>query len=375
LTVTFICISYGKVDKKKGVYMKGKIKGKMKIIIIAAVAIVLIAAIVPRLLDNREAAYEEATPPTVEIANPKIGDISLTSSLIGTVEPSEVEEVYPKISGEVTSVKVKAGQRISAGQVICTIENKQLDTVRIGMQTSQINLSDAKTAMERAEALYAGGDISTQSYEDTKNALSRAQLSYESAVNDYNNQSSYSTITASTSGLVEACDVEVYDNVSPQTKLCVISGGSEKVVSFDATERITKKMQVGDKLELEKNGTKYEGTVSEISTMVDAASGLFKVKATLDPKAALATGTSAKVYVTSDKVENVMIIPAGAVYYENGQALVYTYEKGKAHKVFIQVGISDDKNVQVISGLSNSDQVISTWSSELYEGASVNGVN
>ncbi|MBE6033466.1 MAG: efflux RND transporter periplasmic adaptor subunit [Clostridiales bacterium] len=355
--------------------MKGKIKGKMKIIIIAAVAIVLIAAIVPRLLDNREAAYEEATPPTVEIANPKIGDISLTSSLIGTVEPSEVEEVYPKISGEVTSVKVKAGQRISAGQVICTIENKQLDTVRIGMQTAQINLSDAKTAMERAEALYAGGDISTQSYEDTKNALSKAQLSYESAVNDYNNQSSYSTITASTSGLVEACDVEVYDNVSPQTKLCVISGGSEKVVAFDATERITKKMQVGDKLELEKNGTKYEGTVSEISTMVDAASGLFKVKATLDPKAALATGTSAKVYVTSDKVENVMIIPAGAVYYENGQALVYTYEKGKAHKVFIQVGISDDKNVQVISGLSNSDQVISTWSSELYEGASVNGIN
>lgn len=359
----------------KGVYMKGKLKGKMKIIIIAVVIIVLAIAIAPRILDGRQSAYEEATPPTVEVVKPKTGNIELTSSLIGTVEPSKVEEVYPEISGEVTSVKVKAGQTVSAGQVICTIENKQLESTRISMQTQQVTLSDAKTAMERAQALYVSGDISTQSYEDAQNALSRAQLSYESAVNDYNNQSGYSTITASTSGLLESCDVEVYDNVGPQTKLCVISGGSEKVVSFDATERIIKKMQIGDKLVLEKSGTKYEGTISEISTMVDQASGLFKVKATLDSKVALATGTSAKVYVTSDKVENVMTIPADSVYYENGKALVYTYEKGKAHKVFIEAGISDDKNIEVISGLSNSDKVISTWSSELYEGASVNGVN
>lgn len=355
--------------------MKGKFKGKAKVIIIAIVIILLAVAIVPRILEGRESEYEEATPPTVEVVQPKMGNIELTSSLIGTVEPSKVEEVYPEISGEVISVKVKAGQTVSAGQVVCTIENKQLDSTRISMETQQVTLSDAKTAMERAEALYANGAISTQSYEDAKNALSRAQLSYESAANEYNNQSSYSTVAASTSGLVEACDVEVYDNVSPQTKLCVISGGSEKVVSFDATERITKKMQVGDKLVLEKNGMKYEGTISEISTMVDETSGLFKVKATLDPKAALATGTSAKVYVTSDKVENVMIIPASAVYYENGKALVYTYEKGKAHKVFIEVGISDDKNIEVVTGLSNSDHVIATWSSELYEGASVNGVN
>lgn len=355
--------------------MKGKLKGKAKIIIIAVVIILLAVAIVPRVLEGRQSDYEEATPPTVEVIQPKMGSIKLTSSLIGIVEPSNVEEVYPQISGEVTSVKVKAGQRISAGQVICTIENKQLESTRISMQTQQVTLSDAKTEMNRAEALYASGDISTQNYEDAKNALSRAQLSYESAANEYNNQSGYSTITASTSGLVESCDVEVYDNVSPQTKLCVISGGSEKVVSFDATERIIKKMKVGDKLVLEKSGTKYEGTISEISTMVDETSGLFKVKATLDPKVALATGTSAKVYVTSDKVENVMTIPADSVYYENGKALVYTYEKGKAHKVFVEVGISDDKNIEVVSGLSNSDKVISTWSSELYEGASVNGVN
>lgn len=355
--------------------MKGKLKGKMKIIIIAIVIIMLAIAIVPRILEGRQSAYQEATPPTVEVVKPKLGNLELTSSLIGKVEPSKVEDIYAEISGQVTSVKVKAGQNVSAGQVICTIENKQLESTSIGLKTQQVTLSDAKTAMERAEALYAAGSISTQSYEDAKTALSRAQLSYESAVNDYNNQSSYSTITASISGLVESCDVEVYDNVNSQTKLCVISGGDDKVVSFDATERVTKNMKVGDKLSIEKGGTEYEGTISEVSTMVDQTSGLFKIKATIDSDAALATGTSATVHVICEKVENVMTIPADAVYYENGKALVYIYEKGKAHKVFIEVGISDDKNIEVVTGLTNSDQVIATWSSELYEGASVNGVN
>ncbi|QIB70555.1 efflux RND transporter periplasmic adaptor subunit [Aminipila butyrica] len=355
--------------------MKGKLKGKMKIIVSVAVVLVLAVVLVPRIIADRQENYEEATPPSVQLASPQVGNIELKSSLIGKVEPANYEEIYPKISGQVTSVKVTAGQTVSAGQVICTIENKQLESAGIGVQSAQVNLSDARTAMERAEALYTSGDISTQSYEDAKNALSRAQLNYQSATNTYNNESEYSVVTASTSGLVESCDVDVYDNVGPQTKICVISGGSDKVVSFDATERVTKNMKVGDTLTVEKGGSSYVGTVSEISTMVDSASGLFKVKAKIDAKAALATGTSATVNVISDKVENVMTIPADAVYYEDGQALVYTYEKGKAKKVFIEAGIADDENIQVISGLSSSDKVIATWSSELYEGAAVNGVN
>ncbi|QAT43850.1 efflux RND transporter periplasmic adaptor subunit [Aminipila luticellarii] len=355
--------------------MKGILKGKMKIIIIAVIILVIAAVAIPKILAARQSDYAEAAPPTVELANPATGNIELKSSLIGTVEPSNFEEIYPKISGEVTSVRVKAGQRVSAGQVICTIDNKMLNTASIGVQSAQVTLSDARTAMDRAEALYASGDISTQNYEAAQNALAKAQLAYESAANDYSNQSGYSTVTASISGLVESCDIDVYDNVGPQTKLCVISGGTDKVVSFDATERITRNMKVGDKLTVEKGGTKYEGTISEISTMVDQTSGLFKVKALIGSNAALATGTSATVNVITDKVQNVMTIPADAVYYEDGKALVYTYEKGKAHKVFIEVGISDDKNIEVISGLSSSDKVIATWSSELYEGAAVNGVN
>lgn len=350
---------------------QGKINGKVKVTAIVAVIALIAIIAVPRIMGGRETAYAEVQPPVVAVANPSTGSISRGSTLIGTVEPSKVEYVFPDISGEITSVKVKAGQKISAGQVICTIENKQLDSASISVQTAQVNLSDAKTAMERAQVLYEGGSISEESYENYKTTLSKAQLSYESAAIEYSNQSGYSSITAKTGGLVEVCDVEIYDNVSPQTQLCVISGSGEKVVTFDATEKIAKNAKVGDKITVEKSGIKYEGSVSEISTMVDQESGLFKIKATLGADADMATGSSVKVYVTSDKVENVMIIPGASVYYEDGEAVVYVYEEGIAHKVFIEIGISDEKNVEVKSGLKKTDKVITTWSAELYEGAKI----
>ncbi|MFV0517373.1 MAG: efflux RND transporter periplasmic adaptor subunit [Aminipila sp.] len=353
--------------------MNSKLKEKinLKNIIVVIVFVVLVAILLTRFIGGEQNTYAEAQPPLVEVDMPKQGSISVGSSLIGTVEPSEVQYVMPEISGEVTSVKVKAGQKISAGQTICTIENKQQENARISMQTAQLNLSNAKSEMDRSEALYASGDISKQSYDDAKNALARAQLSYESSVNEYNNQSAYSTVTASISGVVESCDVEVFDKVTPQTQLCVIAGGGEKVVSFDATDIITKLMKIGDKIIVEKAGTKSEGTISEISTMVDESSGLFKIKASLSQDANLATGTSAKVYVTADKVSNAMIIPAMAVYYENGKAFVYLYEDGTAKKVPIEVGLSDDENIEVISGLNNRDRIVNTWSAELYDGARV----
>ncbi|MBR3599648.1 MAG: efflux RND transporter periplasmic adaptor subunit, partial [Lachnospiraceae bacterium] len=81
--------------------------------------------------------------------------------------------------------------------------------------------------------------------------------------------------------------------------------------------------------------------------------------------------TSAKIYVTSDKVTDVLTVPTDAVYYSNGEAFVYTYVEGKAQQVFVEVGLQDQENAEIIKGLSTADLVITTWSSELYDDAEV----
>jgi RND family efflux transporter MFP subunit len=345
-------------------------KKKTKIIIGILVVVVLSALIIARFI-GKEESYAEVSPPQINTSSPEMGNIELSSSLIGKVEPLEVVYVSPEISGEVTSVMIKAGDRVTAGQALCRIDNTQVDATRISMDSAGVSLADARASLERAEALYAEGAISSQSYEDTQSAFKRAQLQYETTQLAYSNQSAYSTITSPIAGTVELCDVEAYDTVSPQTVLCVISGGEEKVISFDVTERIVTQLKLGDQVEIEKNGSEYIGTISEVSSMVDSTTGLFKIKASIQHGEALATGSSAKLYVTSDKVENVLIIPVDAVYYDNEKAFVYTYEEGSAHKTTVEVGLCDENKIEVLSGLDTKDKVIDSWSSELYDNATV----
>ena len=66
-----------------------------------------------------------------------------------------------------------------------------------------------------------------------------------------------------------------------------------------------------------------------------------------------------------------MTIPVDAVYYEDGEPYVYVYTDGKVHKRDIESGIYDSNTMEVRSGLTLDDQVVTTWSSELYEGAEV----
>ena len=153
----------------------------------------------------------------------------------------------------------------------------------------------------------------------------------------------------------------------------VISGAGNKSVAFSVSERVREGLHPGDAMTVEKNGTEYNGVITEIGTMVDQQTGLFKIKASLEGADALATGTVVKLSVISEKAENVMTVPVDCVSYSGGQAYVYTYDQaaGAARKVAIEDGLIGSEQIQVLSGLDYSDQVITTWTKELYEGAPV----
>ena len=67
-----------------------------------------------------------------------------------------------------------------------------------------------------------------------------------------------------------------------------------------------------------------------------------------------------------------MTVPVDAIYYDGGVGNVYLYEDGTVHKVEVAVGLYDNERAQILSGLSGDELVISTWSSQLYEGSTVN---
>ena len=343
---------------------------KKKVIITAVVIVAAAAIILPRFLKPKE-EVAAASVPVVSIQKPEIGNIELYTGLTGTVEPSDIVYIIPKAAGEVTDVYVKAGDYVEEGQELLHIDTKQVDGAKINLDTAAISLQDANTNLQRMSVLLQSGDISQQQFEQVQSSAKMAKLQYDAAKLAYDNQIEFSTITAPISGLVESFNVEVHDNVAQSNVLCVISGEGTKAVSFNVTERVVDGLSTGDVIRIEKNGSDYHGVITEISSMVDASTGLFKIKASLEDADSLATGAQVKLYVTSSKAENVMMIPTDAIYYQGGKAMVYTYKDNAVHEVPVEVGIYDAEKTEITGGLSTEDDVIVTWSSELFEGSQV----
>ncbi|NBH32869.1 efflux RND transporter periplasmic adaptor subunit [Clostridiaceae bacterium] len=314
---------------------------------------------------------QEASVTVVKAASPVTGNISLSTELTGTVEAADVVYVYAKAAGDVTAVHVKAGDIVTPGQVLCEIDTEQVDSARNSMESSQVNLAQAESNLSRMQVLYQGGDLSQQEYEQYTNAVKTARLQYESARMAYNRQVEYSTVTAPIGGRIETCDVEVYDRINQSEQLCVIAGEGESRITFFVTQRMRTNIREGDEVEIQKNGTVYKGNISEISSMVDTSSGLFKVKAEMENTEEIAIGSTVKLSLITARAENAMLVPVDAIYYSGGDGYVYLFQDGIARMAPVEVGLYDSEYAEILSGLNGEEQVISTWSSNLYEGAKI----
>lgn len=333
--------------------------------VVAVVALLLVRALTPKTEEK------EAAAPVIEVTQLEKGSIELYRNLVGSVEPSDVVYIYPKASGEITDVFVKTGDVVEQDQLLCIIDTKSVDSARLNLEAAQTALEDAQTNYNRQQALFAAGDISSYAWEQAQTALKNARIQYDSAKVNYDNQMEFSYVTATIGGRVESFDIENHDIVSAQNRICVISGEGSKVVTFSVPDKIHKRLAVGERVDIDKNGEKYEGVVTEISTMLDQDTGLFRIKASVEDGDALQTGAAVKLSVTSDRADNVDTLPVESVYYEGGEPFVYTYDNGTVHKLLVEVGIYDDKRIHITGGVQPEDLVICTWSSELFEGSTV----
>ena len=187
----------------------------------------------------------------------------------------------------------------------------------------------------------------------------------------YHPQVELRTNKAPIGGRIETCDVEVYDRINQSAQLCVIAGEGESRITFFVTQRMRTNIREGDEVEIQKNGTVYKGNISEISSMVDTTSGLFKVKAEMENTEEIAIGSTVKLSLITARAENAMLVPVDAIYYSGGEGYVYLFQDGIARMTPVEVGLYDSEYAEILSGLNGEEQVISTWSSNLYEGAKI----
>lgn len=360
-------------------------KKQIKIAIGAVVVLGFAGLVATRMMKPQEEIQTKGLP-AVTLTTATEGSIEQTTSLMGTVQPSDTYYITPKVAGELVEIYVQNGQSVEAGAPIAKIDNQkqidaaksQLEAANASVQAASQQAATAQDAVNRMTPLYESGDISVQSYNQTANSakaaasqVDAAKAQAASAKLNYESQVEFATVTAPAAGVVQNQNMTLHGMVSQSSQLCVITGTGAKVVKFNVTEDVLQNLTLGQTVTVEKNGSSYSGTVTKLTKLVDPQSGLFPVEATLSGADALSDGSSTKLSLVAAKANHTLLVPVDAVYYSGGNPYVYTYENGVVKRVFITTGISDDQNVEVTDGLDGTEQIVNSWTDDIYDGAEV----
>lgn len=250
----------------------------------------------------------------------------------------------------------------------------QLDSSKEGLIYQRDNLDYSMEQALRGQELaqeqldYYDNYTIPSAQSSAATTLQQAQL----GINSANLQLEYTRVTAPVSGTIMMKNVEELGMAQAGYAAYVIVSDDGAVASFSVPESTYHMLSLGQSVTVERNGVIYEGSIVELPLQVNQQTGMFTIKAALKGDTDnLVMGTSVKITLTMQHADNVLTIPIDCVYYESGKAFTYVLEGNVVRKVFIETGLYDDVNMQIVDGITEDMRVITTWSSTLRDGLTV----
>ncbi|MFI3312988.1 MAG: efflux RND transporter periplasmic adaptor subunit [Eubacteriales bacterium] len=260
-----------------------------------------------------------------------------TCSDSGVFSNAESSPVYSGLSGYVDAIYVSNGQYVTAG-------------------TSMFRVTNTSTLLQ-----LSNGADSVQDAIDARDDM------YE-ILEDY-------TVTAPISGTISAVYVQPLDIISASSPVMEISTTDRMEISFSVPQSTVNHLFVGESFDVTTGQGTATGTVSQVSTVADATSGLFVVKGLVEGDGtAMLSGTTAQVELKTYAKEDAMIIPYDAVQFVGSNAYVYQVVDNYTVQVPIEIEKYDSTRILVASGLSSTDTIVATWSAQLRDGLLVEEV-
>ena len=347
----------------------------LKAIAILIVLLVLSFFIVRRIMKPKEEVEGKALP-TVTCISMEKSDLAVKEELLGEISAKEQFRLLSKISGEVLEIDKENGSEVKKGERIALLDNqKQIDAAKYSLEQAKAQAQVTRDSRDRLATLKESGDISVQDFEAADAQAKAAEAQAKAAKLNYDTQVEFSEITAPADGILQN-SILVKGAFIPQgTQLATLMGAGSQQVLFSATEELVKNLSVGQSIMLEKGKESYPGTITEISSVLLPETGLFPVKAEVE-NTDFPEGSKAKISLTKDSRTSVNTLPLNVLYYENGEAFVYVFEgtdgnEGLLRKKKVELGLSDEENAEILSGLSDRDKVVSSWNNEMFDGAKV----
>ncbi len=184
-------------------------------------------------------------------------------------------------------------------------------------------------------------------------------------------------VKADLNGVITAIPATVVEGatVASGTQIMSVASLDDVQITMQVSKSDLPKITVGEKVDITINGKAYNGEVSKISgTATKNTNGVAVVATTikvLNPDSDIILGVEANNKIHAQKADNTIVLPYEYVQTDSTGDYVYVVEEGVVTRKNVVIGISTSTDAEIIEGLSEGDEVISSDVSLLFEGMPV----
>ncbi|MBT8091676.1 MAG: efflux RND transporter periplasmic adaptor subunit [Gammaproteobacteria bacterium] len=317
---------------------------------------------------NSSSDDEEAPPIPVETSLPVRGDIYAVYSSTAPIEAFAEADVIAKVQGEIREILVEEGDLVSKGQTMARLDG---DRLRLELNESQARLRKLQRDFQRNRELQEKGLISQGDFEKIQYELEALEASNNLA----SLQLDYTQIRAPIDGVVSQRFVKRGNMAQVGDRLFRVTSLDPLVAYLFAPESRYKHLSPGQPVVMEIDALRGErlfAEVTRVSPVIDADTGTFKITVEIsDPGRRVKPGMFARISIVYDRHENALQVPRAAIVGDDEDAGVFVVEDGLAMRKLVQTGFSEKGMIEVTSGLTDGEQVITVGQVGLKEGSKV----
>lgn len=351
------------------------------------------------------------------------------------LSPLRQAVISPQISAPVQKFFVQRGSKVTKGELLAQLDNRSLKaalidnqgsydaaqaeyqtaskaTVPEDTQKAKLDLAEAKANLDlntqivaSRKQLFAEGAIPGRDLDTAQAALVQAQSAYdlarqhfaavehvsraaalksaqgqlESAKGKYLGATAelqYSQIRSPINGVVTDRPLYVGETASAGAPLLTVMDTSSLLAKVHLTQPQAQQLKVGDPASVLIPGITdpVAGKLTLVSPALDPGSTTVEVWVQIsNPGRALKPGTAVHVSITGKTVPGALLVPAASLVTSPGgnKAVMVIDAGGVAHLKEVSTGIEDNGMVQIVSGISAGDRVVTTGAYSLDDGTKV----
>jgi membrane fusion protein (multidrug efflux system) len=307
-------------------------------------------------------------PTTVETT--QVGKSTMQSSVkaVGTLLAEASAELRAEVPGQILEIHFAEGQHVKKGAKLFSIEATVLQAE---VNEARANAERSTAAFERAREMHAKKLISANDY-DTAQAnmnVDVARLLSSQA------KLSKTVIRAPFDGFVGLRQINVGDYATTGQVLVDVTQLDPLRVEFSVPETLLSKLSAGLPVAVNTDayaGETFSGAITAISPEIDVAGHSVAVRASLPNSALkLRPGFFVRVEITLAEKTDALLVPEEAIWPVGQDKTVFVVSDGKAQQRKVSLGERLPGKVEILSGLTAGETIVTAGQMKLFDGAPV----